>query len=146
MHISKEKFVQYIKGLTEEDESKQIEAHLTTCDFCLEHYLKVVEQNVEIEMNDCPDLLITSVLQEVNGVSQSFEKAYRKQEKKQTMKHYLVAASITLLLLTGGLFESVVSTFSMVEQKVNQNEPFSLEVIEEVRNVLESLRGGKENE
>lgn len=146
MHISKEKFLQYVKGLTEEDESKQIEDHLITCDFCLEHYLKVVEQNVEMERKDCPDLLITSVLQEVNGVSQSFEKAYRKKEKKQTMKHYLIAASITLLLLTGGLFESLVSTFSIVEQKVNQKEPFSFEVIEELSHVVESLKGGKENE
>ncbi|WP_062199632.1 anti-sigma factor [Massilibacterium senegalense] len=143
MHISKEDIRRYVKGETVPDEMKQMEEHLFLCDACLQEYLEIVEQDVHVEIDDCPDALVTSVLQDVNGISQSFEKVYRKREKKQTMKHYIIAASITLVFLTSGLFESVVSTFSTVEQKINNNEPIALEVVDEMKEVLLSLKGGK---
>lgn len=143
MHISKEDIRRYVKGETVPGEMKQMEEHLFLCDACLQKYLEIVEQDVHVKIDDCPDALVTSVLQDVNGISQSFEKVHRKREKKQTMKHYVIAASITFVFLTSGLFEGVVSTFSAVEQKINNNEPMALEVVDEMKEVLLSLKGGK---
>ena len=117
MHYSKEEWTKYVKNEMNEDVREEYENHLYTCDQCLDIYLQVVEE-AEYELpeieNDTEftDLIMAQIAE--SRPPSTTDWMNRKERKKGSRPyyqtaifHYSVAAAMTILLMTTGVFQSI---------------------------------------
>ena len=117
MHYSKEEWTKYVKNEMNEDVREEYENHLYTCDQCLDIYLQVVEE-AEYELpeieNDTEftDLIMAQIAE--SRPPSTTDWMNRKERKKGSRPfyqtaifHYSVAAAMTILLMTTGVFHSI---------------------------------------
>jgi len=120
-HMKYENWLKYVRDELNEDTREQYENHLYRCDHCLELYLKAVEatefQTLEIaESSNFTD----SIMKQVTELKTPEKKKRKKISHKQTIVHYFVAAAVTLLLMSTGVFTNLMnmaSSFENSEQK-----------------------------
>lgn len=148
-HISLEHWLRYVNNDLDDRTREQYEAHLYSCDQCLELYITAVESQEQTLPAMQKEAAFTDlVMQEIaaqNGMKKAKNTTIRKKEQhfyKKTMFHYFIAAAMTILLMSSGVFTQVmdyVNTFektplresdSIVEGLINHS--FSLlDILEE---------------
>ncbi|MGM0845149.1 MAG: hypothetical protein ACQEUT_09240 [Bacillota bacterium] len=110
-HIPYEDFLNYIDDGLSESVREQYEEHLYSCDFCMEIYLAALEANesslpVLSDEAGFTDKVMTEIVvqkQSVNTVSGKEQKLYQK-----AVVHYIVAAAMTILLMSTGVFQQLI--------------------------------------
>ncbi len=103
-HYQKEDWHLYRDNELHSTRRSQMEAHLLKCDLCLETYLSAVGEQEEREAGLLlPDDFTSKVVQNVMVRS----KKKRRRERSRLMIHYVAAASITLMLMAGGMFDMI---------------------------------------
>lgn len=117
-HISYDHWLQYVRDELNEKTRMEYENHLYSCDHCLERYLQAVEAN-EFQMPDVPDSFTDNVMKQIEGPEKR-ESNYKKEPKKkvvwqQTMAHYIVAAAVTLILMSTGVFSQLMNLTGVIE-------------------------------
>lgn len=122
-HYSYDDWCKYVKDELEESVRTAYEDHLYTCEECFERYLIAVEENKE----ELP--LLSSEKQFTDKVMAVIAEEKKKgvQETNGTpfyqkaIFHYLIAAGMTILLMTTGVFQEITK-FGDAAQHVSVHE------------------------
>ncbi|MBS4175610.1 hypothetical protein [Bacillus sp. FJAT-49736] len=114
-HISYEKWLQYTRGELDSATQKKYEDHLYDCDQCLTVYLEAVDAEEKLlpVMNN-EDTFTDLIMQQV----ESQKKATKPQKQSFYQKavfHYLVAAAMTIILMTSGVFSHLTNAINEFE-------------------------------
>ena len=138
-HFSKEKWLAYVQDELNETERHTCEDHLYACDQCLSLYMEAIDEGAGQPIIEDDHRFAEGVMQKIAETKQPAAKgkqAVRRSASRRTvLLHYVLAAAMTLLLTSTGLFNgllNVVSHFeassthhsSLVEELVNK--PISL--------------------
>lgn len=112
-HYSFEEWLSYVKNELDEDTREEYEDHLYICDQCLEIYLLAVEDAeddlpVLTDSLDFTDAIMKQINEKPMGQIVPFPKQQKQKRFYETaIFHYAVAAAMTLLFVTTGVFQSL---------------------------------------
>ncbi|MFK4998457.1 anti-sigma factor family protein [Bacillus sp. N9] len=114
-HKTFEKWLQYVQDDLDEQTRVEYENHLYSCDDCLELYLQAVEAN-EAQMPSLPAAMdfTDTIMKEIEFSNKRKNPEIR---RKQTFIHYALAAAMTLLLMSTGVFSHLMNVASEFENK-----------------------------
>lgn len=107
-HLHEKQLEAYVLDHASEREQELIEHHLFNCDDCMEKYMKAIESwETEVEMSED---FTDATLQQINKQTAFWSASEKKQlsNKKRTLIHYVIAAGLTLVLMTTGLFQELL--------------------------------------
>ncbi|MCQ6277040.1 hypothetical protein JMM81_19370 [Bacillus sp. V3B] len=113
-HYSYEEWMKYVKNELGQEIQEMYENHLYSCDQCLDLYLQAVTE-VESELpfitddTQFTDVVMTQVSEvQLSSVKSVKEKRSEKKRFYQSaVFHYTIAAAMTILLMTTGVFQSL---------------------------------------
>lgn len=129
MHYSEQEWMKYVKNELDKDVREEYENHLYSCDQCLESYLMAVEaEEAELPMISNEADFTTLVMAQIADVKmETTQKQQRGQKKKSIYQssfvHYSIAAAVTILLMTTGVFQSITQYAESVQNPNLQEEP-----------------------
>lgn len=137
-HVSYEYWKKYVNNECTASEREEYEEHLYSCDQCLELYLQAVaEQEAQFPCFSNDDHFTDQVMAQIASHNQTLieNEPIFNIEEKQTKKlltsskrkkakpfyqktgfHYLVAAAMTLLLMTTGVFQDLIQYVDSVQK------------------------------
>ncbi|PKR84013.1 anti-sigma factor family protein [Heyndrickxia camelliae] len=118
-HISYERWLQYVRGELDSATEQQYDDHLYSCDQCLSVYLEAVEaQEQLLPAMSNEDSFTEMVMQQIEGQKRKTVGQSKKQSLYQKASfHYLVAAAMTILLMTSGVFSHLTNALNDFEAK-----------------------------
>ncbi|QDP39332.1 zf-HC2 domain-containing protein [Radiobacillus deserti] len=128
-HLNKERVLAYIADSLSEEEHETIEQHLYSCESCMNTYL----ENIEFST---PDYVISESF--TDKTVASIESLYsmvpknptvNSNTKNKTFVHYIVAASLTLILFMSGVFQNALSITD--GPKIEKDTPFTQKIMEQ---------------
>lgn len=129
-HISYKEWLTYVQNKLDDELREEYENHLYSCDHCLELYLQAAEAT-ESQLPELQDELqfTNKVMQGIDVIKQTDQKKeqpVKKQNRRgQTMVHYILAAAMTLLLMSTGVFSQMMEFSSSFEKIDLKEEPVS---------------------
>ena len=145
-HYHKNEWMQYVRNELDEATRNEYEDHLYQCDECLDLYLLTVEEH-EAHL---PQIAETSEF--TNAIMDKIDESKikpKKQMKKKTVMNYLLAAAMTILFMSSGLFDQLMSITNTFEND-EQQESFVFSIIDNSESITEqwkeSLEEGNRNE
>lgn len=110
MHRSYDLWIAYIENRLPEAEREEAERHLYVCDDCLALYLRVVDQQSVAWEEERAKAVTAEVMDTIQSQGQSsVSKRQMQRERRRRLIHYTVAASLTLLLMSSGVFQQLMS-------------------------------------
>ncbi|MFP7474012.1 hypothetical protein SFC55_23780 [Niallia taxi] len=122
-HYSFEQWQEYAKDELDEGNRSQMEDHLYGCDHCLDLYVQAVEaQEQELpsisDVEGFTDQIMQKITQEQ---AELMDIPVVKPKKKKSFYqssifHYAIAASITLVLMTTGVFQSIIKHTESIQK------------------------------
>ncbi|WP_312096049.1 hypothetical protein [Niallia sp.] len=149
-HYSRDHWMKYVKDELNETERIVLEDHLYTCDQCLELYIDAVDKQEEILpsisdeaafMNDIMKKISNDMV--IENVGEKKRPFYQ-----SSIFHYAIAASLTLLLMSAGFFQSIIKhteTIQKAELSVKQ-EPKSGGLVDKTFAWMDSFEGNKKED
>lgn len=139
MHPSKAKWNDYIARRLPVAQYEQYEMHLYTCDECLFVYMTCINE----QASDMPQLHDEEAFTEkvMTSIRKEKSPAARQEFYKRTIVHYGAAAIVTLMLMTTGTFQGMLSLVSDVESltATEQRASLSDHLMERAGSVLDSF-------
>jgi len=132
-HYSYEEWLKYVKNELAEEVQDIVENHLYSCDQCLDLYLQVVTEAESALPSIANDAHFTDVVMaQVSEVQLPVKKGIK--EKKNGKKrfyqssvfHYTIAAAMTILLMTTGVFQSLIQYAENVQRPSFQQKETSM--------------------
>ena len=113
-HISDKEWQDYLTQRLSAQEKTQLEAHLYQCDQCLTQYLMHLDASAEsMPVPEEEPKLVDTVMERLGTVFPAPELERMEEQhhrSRQTFFHYALAAAVTLILLSTGVFEHLVTT------------------------------------
>ncbi|SNT09569.1 hypothetical protein SAMN05446037_103925 [Anaerovirgula multivorans] len=104
-HYTKYEWSQYSHDTVESTKREVMEEHLLKCNDCLERYLSEVKKFDSPEEIELSEDFTDQVLSKIDFYTPSVK---RKTTRKTLFQYYVVAASITMLLMYGGFFQMLM--------------------------------------
>lgn len=151
-HIPYEKWLQYAQDELNEETRTQYENHLYNCDHCLDMYLEAVEAS-ETSMPVLTTNFTDSIMLQVNETMKEkpTTNKRKKNTRKQTMIHYMLAAAMTLILMSTGIFSQLMNVANEFEKPHStQSESFVSNILNNSISITDQLevnfKEGMENE
>lgn len=138
-HPTKEEWHTYITRTLSPVEYERYETHLSSCDDCLIVYMRCIEeQSGHLPLLDDGAAFTEKVMKTVRKKKFS---SPRLPFYRRTLFHYGTAAVLTLVLLTSGTFQGILSVVSNVETRAAAEEKSSLsdQLMHQAGHVLDSL-------
>ncbi|MGE8205314.1 zf-HC2 domain-containing protein [Heyndrickxia sp. NPDC080065] len=121
-HMSDEEWTLYVNDQLDDKTREQYEAHLFSCDQCLSVYLEVVEaqeQQLPAMTNEevFTDTIMMKIKQQnIPEKNPSVSKFYQK-----PIFHYVLAAAMTFILMSTGVFSHLMNVVSEFESNKKQD-------------------------
>ncbi|OIJ19440.1 hypothetical protein BKP45_13425 [Anaerobacillus alkalidiazotrophicus] len=114
-HYSRNDLERYAKGELEERQRYEYETHLYTCDHCMCTYMSVLEA-IESSLPDIKEesLFTDQIMQKIN--EDKIGKVAKRPFYEQTFFHYMLAATLTIILMTSGVFQSLTGYIDEVQR------------------------------
>lgn len=141
-HLNYEKWVAYVNDEVDETDRQTYEEHVFTCDECLDLYMQAVESQVD-RLPELADDFTEQVVQHVFPV-----RSERKTKSifKRSFFHYVIAAAMTLILMSSGLFGQLTQVASNFEEQANheQSQSFTEELIDKTLSFIQVIDRNKE--
>lgn len=128
-HVNFEKWVQYVRGEIDDHTREQLDAHLYSCDQCLSIYLEVVEaQEQSLPMMANEDGFTNSIMKQIESqkLPEKIVSVKKTSFYQKAAFHYIVAAAMTLILMSSGVFSQLMNYVSDFES-ANKHEPSAIE-------------------
>lgn len=129
MHYSEQEWMKYVKNELDKDVREEYENHLYSCDQCLESYLMAVEaEEAVLPMISNESAFTDLVMAQIADIKmETIQKPKAGQKKKSIYQssffHYSIAAAVTILLMTTGVFQSITQYAESVQNPNLQEEP-----------------------
>jgi hypothetical protein len=150
MHYSKEQWRQYIQRLIPDQDAEHMDNHLYACDICLEIYMECLEHASQlpsmIPMTEWND----QVMEMISAISLPDSSAKVHCRKLRGILyhpafHYAVAAVITLLLMSTGMFQQLVDQVqrmdaAAVSERVEEQSSISQQLMEKTLQALNTIQ------
>lgn len=130
-HYTEQEWLAYKQGLISQPESEQMENHLLDCDQCMDLFLlqinevEIARANSIIPSNFSQTTMTFIKQKQVNKPSP----IHRRSKIQKLLSYYVVAAAITLLLVSGGVFQTAiddVAAMPVVPAPQSEQQPDSL--------------------
>lgn len=110
-HYTKEQWQQFRKEECSKEIYRKMEEHLTECDLCLSIFLGLIDEQEIVTANDLlsPDFA-RQVMKKVQGhkCPVNKKKKWFNEKTKSMVVYYMAAASITLIFVGSGIFQTFV--------------------------------------
>ena len=122
MHFSPDEWLDYKRNTIEPELAAEIEVHLELCEDCREYFLQLInETDLEAAQDKIPlgftDTLMTKINQPAPAVIPvKIKPTKRKLNRRDLFAYYVTAAVITLALMGGGVFDSMVTKSMYLSQ------------------------------
>jgi anti-sigma factor RsiW len=117
-HVPEAGWAAYLADEIPEALKIEYENHLYSCDKCLSAYMEAMEKeetSLDIEGFDIAGPVMDSI-NRLKGGAVEEAKQHRKENSARTItRHYLIAAGFTILLMAGGVFQSLTEYVDTVE-------------------------------
>jgi len=117
-HVPEAEWVAYLADEIPEALKIEYENHLYSCDKCLSVYMEAMEKeetSLDLEGFDIAGPVMDSISR-LKGGSVEESWPHRKEKSLRTItRHYLIAAGFTILLMAGGVFQSLTEYVDSVE-------------------------------
>ncbi|WAA12883.1 hypothetical protein [Fervidibacillus halotolerans] len=145
-HYSMKEWVAFAKGELREDVYLEMEHHLYHCDQCLAIFSKIMIEDETVPPMTNGTAFTDQVMEKVSQIDReiTFDTGRKKQKKayvKQTMIHYTIAASLTILLMFSGTFEKLSESIGNVHKTgFEQNESVTENVLNKTLSLLDSIK------
>lgn len=132
-HYSKENWLQYINGELSSQLMSEMEEHLYSCDQCLFHYLELIAKTDLPAMTN-ESIFTEKVMQEIEKIPVQSKKVEENQLRKtkqgkyfkQTVIHYLLAAGLTIVLVSTGFFGKILESADQFQKDTVYNPSTSI--------------------
>ncbi|NBI30044.1 hypothetical protein [Chengkuizengella marina] len=144
-HFNKQQWLNYVTDQVSDTDRLEYEEHLYTCEQCLLTYTQCVEEMTST----------LPVIENEEDISKQVMNSIQPKETKQKLIHkplfqYVVAASITMVLMTSGVFQQVAMQQDQFEHETQDKPPVSQELTNKISDFLNdlptNLRGGQKDE
>ncbi|MDP5275339.1 hypothetical protein [Chengkuizengella axinellae] len=145
-HFTKQQWLNYINDQVSDTDRLEYEDHLYTCEQCLETYTQSIEDQT----------LNLPVIEDEPQFTKQVMESIQPNKTKQHFIHkpffqYVVAASITLILMSSGVFERIAMQqdhhrLDESQQRTAISEHLTHKVSDFLNEIPTNLRGGQENE
>lgn len=131
----KTQLVRYVKDELMEEEKKQLEDHLYSCDSCLLVYMTILDEHE----NELPMIESQSFTDEVMKEISSNQKMKERRSRTNPLTHYVIAAGFTLILMFSGVFDSLTTIVSDDAMNPMKSGSFSDEMLNRTMEMIQSL-------
>jgi anti-sigma factor RsiW len=129
-----------------EHEREEVEDHLYSCDTCLSLYYAAIEgQEDQLPTLSNDEEFTELIMSQVAGwksdgeMSQQKQSGERKPLYQSAIFHYAVAAAMTLLLMTTGVFQSVLQYVDTVQNPKETRPSFTEEMMNHTFSWMNSI-------
>ena len=115
-HIRYEQWMAYVANEVDELTRHEYEQHLYDCEQCLELYMQAIESQASRLpklTDEFTEHVVTNVMNQSN-VKPIETKALSK--SKNSFFHYVIAAAMTLILMSSGIFSQLTQAVSTLEE------------------------------
>jgi hypothetical protein len=123
-HISYEEWMKYVKNELTDTVREVYDDHLYSCDQCLEPYLQAVDE-YESELpvlsneDEFTDLIMAQVKKAAKHEPEVSTPFYQK-----TFFHYAIAAAMTILFMSSGVFQSITKyVYTVQSSEITESTP-----------------------
>lgn len=139
-HIHKEKLSAYFHQQLSEQEELEIETHLYQCDSCSDQYLLLLEvEDISTAVSDqFTDNVLAKIDQQLVKTNQISSQT---NQTKQTIKHFLLAAGLTIVLTLTGLFQEVINMTT--EQDFQERGSMTAQLLDKSNHFFDQIKGGR---
>ncbi len=137
-HITNEQWLAYVKDELDEKVRIDYEGHLYGCDQCLALYIEaveMVEQQASIITTD-------EIIQSVNtSVAMKQPKDIKEPSfYKKALFHYMVAAAMTLVLMSSGIFSQLIDVVSDIESEDANRSSVTSKIMDSSTSIIEQVQ------
>ncbi|EOR21515.1 hypothetical protein KGR20_09795 [Cytobacillus oceanisediminis] len=118
-HYSKDDWMKYVNDELNEKERAFLENHLYTCDQCLELYIDAVDMQEEILPSISDEAaFMNDIMQKISFENMEIEKIEERKRPfyQSSIFHYAIAASLTLILMSAGFFQSIIKHTETIQK------------------------------
>lgn len=120
-----EEWLKYVKNEISDDVRQAYDDHLYSCDECLQSYLQAIsELENELPVLSNADTFTDSIMAEITTSKPNTKNKVPFYQK--TVFHYTIAAAITILFMTSGVFQSITNVVGSVQTPNIEEEPPSI--------------------
>ena|SRR5690625_3284450 len=134
----------YVENKLDKETRYAYEQHLLSCDQCLALYLEAVESNITV-LPKLRDDFTDNVLDYVTKHSVSKPQKHKRSNFQKSFLHYVIAAAMTLFLMSSGLFAQLTELVSQFEKAGNeQTQSFTEELIDKTMSFIQIDERNKE--
>ncbi|MCK1994154.1 hypothetical protein GW626_02000 [Peribacillus muralis] len=142
-HVPEAGWVAYLADEIPEGLKIEYENHLYSCDKCLSAYMEAMEKeeaSLDMEGMDIAGPVMNSI-NRLKGESGEEATQNRKEKSLRTIaRHYLIAAGFTILLMAGGVFQTLTEYVDSVESSsVVETQSVTDGLIEKTFNWMDSI-------
>jgi predicted anti-sigma-YlaC factor YlaD len=140
-HFTQMEWRDYVTGTIHQDQQTIMEDHLYECDACLAYYLQANDQ-FSFEVPEAPAGKIEELQKEMKVTT--IKKKLRK-NKQNPLWHYVIAASLTITLMSSGLFQQVTGVWKEAESNLTKkaNQSMTENLMERTLSVIDNLQSTK---
>ncbi|MFM1654560.1 hypothetical protein ACI7RC_21040 [Brevibacillus sp. B_LB10_24] len=152
-HYTRAEWTSYLHDVLSESEREQYDQHLYSCEECLALYMECLEDGkTSLPLLTDEQQFADAVMVELSRhgmpavrpqiVSREPKRSQVKPWYQQTIFHYGVAAAITLILMSAGVFQQVfaVSTHLTASTQGEQQSSFSDRLMQKAVTVIDTIR------
>lgn len=136
-HRSKVEWQDYVNDELSETIRTECEEHLYNCETCMDVYLQVIEESSH-ELPDVEDeeSFTATIMSQIEKQPAHFQPIKTSKKKlafyQHTTFHYVLAASLTVVLMSSGVFQSLTNYVDEVQKTTISEE--SLSITEQIMN------------
>jgi len=150
-HYSKDYWMKYVRDELKETERILLEDHLYTCDQCLELYIDAVDMKEEKLPSISDEVaFMNDIMKQITNENMDRKKDAKKKRPfyQSSIFHYAIAASLTLILMSAGFFQSIIKhTETIQKAEVSwKEEPKSGGLVDKTFAWMDSFDGSKKED
>jgi len=115
-HYLESEWLTYKHHSTDKSESELMENHLLECDQCLNLFLNLTDERdiARVETLIPPDFSRSAMAFILHKQTPPPRNIRSRDKIKRLLSYYVIASMVTLVLVSGGFFEKVVSNASLI--------------------------------
>lgn len=144
-HIPYEKWQYYLRDELEEKARVQYEEHLYDCDQCLALYSEAVEEvNQEMPSAMFTDQIMQKIAEQ-NRINQPTT-VKKSSFYQKAVFHYVVAAAMTIILMSSGIFANLVNVISDFESQNRKESSIVSGLMDKSLSIINGMENGSKEE